>query len=77
MQAVTVETVSADGPTLFHTSASGLLLWAQNTPATYRHQPGDRAAVSGDDILGSRLDFPHATRKSLVCFAKGDRSSHP
>jgi hypothetical protein len=81
MQAVAVEWSSADRPPCLHpgpgSEAGGLLLWAENTTAIDRQQPGDGKAVSSDDVLGSSLDFTNATRKGLVRFAERDRLSHP
>ena len=70
MQAVAVEGPGADGPALFHTSAGssarGLLPRAENAPAASRHQPCDRAAVSGDDALSSGLDVANTPGECLV-----------
>jgi len=81
MQAVAVEASGTDRPPFLHPRASagpsGLLPWAENAPGASRHQPRDRAAVSGDDVLCSGLDVANTSCKRLVGFTKADRLAHP
>jgi hypothetical protein len=73
MQSRAVERIGTDWPALLHPGAGTrqrrLLSRRQNPPIGDRRKPRNRPAVSRDNALGARFDFPNAAGERLICFA--------